>query len=378
MTPQLRFPEFIDEWQTKKLGDLLSSIQSGLSPSAVNLNPKKGTPFLKVEDLNNSKKYQKHSRNYAVDIGKIQPVRAGSIIFPKRGAAIMTNKVRINKINVLLDTNLMALSVKDFADSNFLYFKILNDGLYKIADTSTIPQINNKHIIPYKIKIPSKSEQEKIAEFLTAVDERVGLQDKKVELLQKYKKSVMQKIFSQKIRFKDENGKDYPEWQKKNFGELLDYEQPTKYIVESTDYDNQNDTPVLTAGKTFVLGYTDETAGIFDNLPVIIFDDFTTASHFVDFKFKVKSSAMKVLKAKKGINPRLAYELLKQVNFTAENHQRHWISLFQQLITKVPSRHEQQKIADFLTALDDKINAEITKLTEAKKFKKALLQRMFV
>ena len=78
-------------------------------------------------------------------------------------------------------------------------------------------------------------------------------------------------------------------------GELLPFEQPTAYIVKSTDYNDSYSTPVLTAGKSFILGKTNEKYGIFDQLPVIIFDDFTTATQFVNFKFKVKSSAMKIL-----------------------------------------------------------------------------------
>ena len=85
------------------------------------------------------------------------------------------------------------------------------------------------------------------------------------------------------------------EYKEYELGELLYYEQPTPYIVESTDYNDTYETPVLTAGKSFILGYTDEKEGIYDQLPVIIFDDFTTASQYVNFKFKVKSSAMKIL-----------------------------------------------------------------------------------
>jgi type I restriction enzyme S subunit len=85
--------------------------------------------------------------------------------------------------------------------------------------------------------------------------------------------------------------------------DCLDYLQPTKYLVSSTTYDDKYKTPVLTAGKTFILGFTDETNGIFkDNLPVIIFDDFTTATKFVDFPFKAKSSAMKILLAREKTN----------------------------------------------------------------------------
>ena len=88
------------------------------------------------------------------------------------------------------------------------------------------------------------------------------------------------------------------EWNEYELGELLSYEQPTPYIVESTDYNDKYKTPVLTAGKSFILGYTNETNGVYTALPVIIFDDFTTASQYVNFEFKVKSSAMKILTPK--------------------------------------------------------------------------------
>ena len=89
----------------------------------------------------------------------------------------------------------------------------------------------------------------------------------------------------------------------------MDYEQPTNYLVSSTEYRDIFDTPVVTAGKTFILGYTNETTGIFkENLPVIIFDDFTTATQFINFPFKAKSSAMKILKSKENINLKFIYE----------------------------------------------------------------------
>ncbi|MBL0026909.1 MAG: hypothetical protein IPO98_18815 [Saprospiraceae bacterium] len=104
------------------------------------------------------------------------------------------------------------------------------------------------------------------------------------------------------------------EWAGK-LGDVLNYEQPTKYIVSSDLYDDNFTTPVLTAGKTFILGYTDETDGIYSNLPVIIFDDFTTVSKYVDFEFKVKSSAMKILRAKEEIaDIRYLFYLLQTLN----------------------------------------------------------------
>ena len=128
--------------------------------------------------------------------------------------------------------------------------------------------------------------------------------------------------------------------------DVLDYEQPTKYIVESENYNDSFKTPVLTAGKTFILGYTNETKGIFiDELPVIIFDDFTTATKFVDFPFKVKSSAMKILKAKKELAEiKYLYYMMQQIEFNASEHKRFWISQYSQLEIPLPPLEIQQQI----------------------------------
>ena len=128
--------------------------------------------------------------------------------------------------------------------------------------------------------------------------------------------------------------------------DVLDYEQPTKYIVESENYNDSFKTPVLTAGKTFILGYTNETKGIFiDELPVIIFDDFTTATKYVDFPFKVKSSAMKILKAKKELAEiKYLYYMMQQIEFNASEHKRFWISQYSQLEIPLPPLEIQQQI----------------------------------
>ena len=112
---------------------------------------------------------------------------------------------------------------------------------------------------------------------------------------------------------------------------LLDYAQPTKYIVKSTQYDESFSMPVLTAGDSFILGYTNETDCIYhatkDN-PVIIFDDFTTSFHWVDFNFKVKSSAMKMITPKDGVNFKYVYYAMKNIQYTPSSHARHWISKY--------------------------------------------------
>jgi len=129
--------------------------------------------------------------------------------------------------------------------------------------------------------------------------------------------------------------------------EVLEYEQPTKYIVESVNYSDNFKTPVLTAGKTFLLGYTDETDGIMcvDKLPVIIFDDFTTAIKFVDFPFKVKSSAMKILHTnRKKADPKYLFEVIKTIEFRHDDHKRYWISEFSKIKIPLPSLVIQKQL----------------------------------
>ena len=143
-------------------------------------------------------------------------------------------------------------------------------------------------------------------------------------------------------------------WVVTNFETILEYEQPTKYIVHDTNYKPTYKTPVLTAGKSFILGYTNETDNIFDDLPVIIFDDFTTESKFVDFSFKVKSSAMKILHINQDlVLPKYAFYLMQATEIDHDNDQRYWISTYSQEIVALPPINEQERI---LTALEHYFN----------------------
>lgn len=173
--------------------------------------------------------------------------------------------------------------------------------------------------------------------------------------------------------FKDGEG-----WEVKELGEILDYLQPTPYLVQTENYDNKYTIPVLTAGKSFILGYTNEQEGIFNNkLPVIIFDDFTTDSKFVDFPFKVKSSAIKILLAKYNFNIKFIFEIMQMVSYEVSVHKRHWISIFSKLKVLIPQSKEQQKIADCLSSIDDLISAEEKKLSLLNDYKKGWMQKLF-
>ncbi|MDD6007263.1 MAG: restriction endonuclease subunit S [Bacteroidales bacterium] len=166
----------------------------------------------------------------------------------------------------------------------------------------------------------------------------------------------------------------------KPLGDLLDYEQPTKYIVCSTEYDNNYKTPVLTAGQSFILGYTDETEGVFPaskEKPVIIFDDFTTSFHWVDFPFKVKSSAMKILYPKtKSVNFKYIHYAMQCIGFVPGEHTRYWISKYSRFTIPLPPLEVQEEIVKILDRFADyaaELQAELQARKEQYEYYRNLL-----
>ena len=191
--PEVRFPGFTDSWEQRKLGEVVN-IFSGWSPSNFKEGDFGSDIFIKVDDLNHSTREQLNSQMNVLESQKYKKIPKGSTIFPKRGAAIMTNKVRILGKSAYMDTNMMALEASDIS-SEFLYTFITKTGLFKIADTSTIPQINNKHINPYPIKLPTMPEQKQIGKFFKQVDSLIALHQRKLEHLELLKKGLLQQMF---------------------------------------------------------------------------------------------------------------------------------------------------------------------------------------
>ena len=165
-------------------------------------------------------------------------------------------------------------------------------------------------------------------------------------------------------------------------GELLIYEQPTAYIVNSTEYSDSYKTPVLTAGKSFILGYTNETDNIFGKLPVILFDDFTTATQFVNFKFKVKSSAMKILNVNTElVNPKYIFYRMQTIQFDHSTHKRYWIQQYSKLKVQIPPIVEQErivaKIEELFSDLDNAVETLKATKAQLKLYKQAVLKSAF-
>lgn len=218
--PRIRFKGFTEDWEQRKLGEFVKII-SGDAPSTFISG---SCIYVKVDDLNYSDRIQLSSSNLVNINPKAHLVNKGATIFPKRGAAIMTNKVRIMGKDGYLDTNMMAL-IPEEIDKDFLFTFIQKTGLYKIADTSTIPQINNKHIEPYMIQVPNDKEQECIGVVFEKIDKIITLHQCKLEKLKLTKKALLQKLFPK-------NGKHIPEIRFKGFTDTWEQREFSNIFTE--------------------------------------------------------------------------------------------------------------------------------------------------
>ena len=252
-------------------------------------------------------------------------------------------------------------------DYRYLFYK-LNRNIYFLSFDSGSGQTNlrRNEILDCPVAIPpTKVEQTAIAEALNDADALIAELEKLIAKKKAIKQGAMQELL------KPKEG-----WEVRLLGDFLDYEQPTKYLVADTEYNDHNQTPVLTAGKTFILGYTNEEFGVFNNHPVIIFDDFTTATKYIDFPFKVKSSAMKILKPKKDVNLRFVFELMQTIKFDSTDHKRYWISEYRNIEVKVPRPDEQDHISKILSDMDAEIEVLEKKLDKYKMLKQGLMQNL--
>jgi type I restriction enzyme S subunit len=245
--------------------------------------------------------------------------------------------------------------------------------LKTIATGSKVYGISKGNLEKFKITLPPLPEQQKIAKILATWDKAFALQQKLIVEKKQYKKAVMKKLLTGEVRFKGFTEK----WKELRLKDVLKYERPDQFIVNSDVYSNNHKTPVLTANKGFVLGYTDETKGIYTDLPIILFDDFTTDNKFVEFPFKIKSSAIKILKtSNEGFDLKFIYERMQIFSFPKEEHKRYYISEYQYLKFNCPELNEQNKISNYSIDLDKEINALEKQLFAMQEQKQGLMQQL--
>ena len=273
--------------------------------------------------------------------------------------------------------------LKLFFESNYLRLRALAEG-------GTQPNLNLGKISNYEIPLPPLEEQcrifTKIKHWISLIDviengkwninETIKQAKSKILNLAIHGKLVPQdptnepasellKRINPKAEIFSDNGhyQKLPKgWAVCQLDSIISYEQPTPYIVKSTDYDDTYTTPVLTAGKSFIIGHTNETNGIYEKLPCIIFDDFTTDSKLVDFPFKVKSSAMKILQVKEDINIEYIAMFMSITRLIGDTHKRYWISEYSKIEIPIPPQNEQDRIVKNVRLLLSRLDEIIENL----------------
>lgn len=343
------------EWEVKRLGEICTYFKSGEGITS--------------KDISENGQYPVYGGNGLRGYTDKKYTHDGAYILIGRQGALCGN---INYVKGKCYISEHAIAVQTKGDLSWLRYKLDFWNLNKYSESSAQPGLSVEKLVRYKLTVPPLAEQRKIAEVLGVWDEAIEKQARLIEKLVLRKRGLIQRLLSAKLRLHGFSEK----WEEVELGEVLLYEQPTPYIVRDTNYQNNYKTPVLTAGKTFILGYTNEENGICKNIPVILFDDFTTDSRYIDFEFKVKSSATKLLRAKGQNNLYFIFCALQCFKYPIGGHERHWISKFQYLTIALPTIEEQTAIAKVLTAADREIELAKKKLEHLRCQKRGLMQQL--
>lgn len=396
--PELRFPGFEGEWEEKRLGEVYS-FQATNSLSRDKLNYVSGriknihygdihTKFRSHFDTTkeaipfiNSDQEPKYSKSDFIECGDLVLADA-SEDYADIGKGVEVCHVDGQKVLSGLHTLLLKAKFNDIA-LGFMGHLIKSPNfrlsIKRVAQGTKVLGISKQYIQKLKFQLPQKAEQQKIASFLTTVDgwiENLKTQKRKWE---EYKKGMMQKIFSQEIRFRDENGNDFPDWEEKKFEEIVHGLPTRSFQIKQSEVRLIGKYPVVDQGQELIAGRSNESIKLFKNLPVIVFGDHTTILKFVDFPFVVGADGTKLLKSKDPAvcSDSFLYYLLIAFPVETEGYKRHF-SILKNRSIFVPQLEEQQKIAAFLTEIDEMINSHQQKITQAEEWKKGLMQRMFV
>ncbi|WP_017496811.1 restriction endonuclease subunit S [Flavobacterium sp. WG21] len=387
LVPKLRFQEFTNEWKSKKLENwnlkVIDGDRGANYPNGNDFSFEGYCLFMNAKNVTKNgfsfetKMFITKEKDEKLRKGKL---KRNDLVLTTRGSvgniayynnSIKYDHLRINSGMVLIRNE------NSLIDSNFLYISFVTPKLNKIIDTiafgSAQPQLTVKEINLFKISIPTLPEQQKIASFLSAVDEKIQQLSRKKIILEQYKKGIMQQLFSGKLRFKNENGEDYPDWEEKKLGDVLK-------IGSGKDYKHlENGTiPVFGTGGYMlsVNKYLHNGETVFIGRKGTIDKPFYFDGKFwtVDTLFYTHSF--------KNTTPKFIYCVFQQINWKLHNEASGVPSLSKSTIEKLkfdfPCISEQQKIAAFLSSIDTKIESVNQQIAQTQTFKKGLLQQMFV
>jgi type I restriction enzyme S subunit len=387
-SPDLRFDGFTEDWWPTELGNLIQIT----SASRVHKNEwtKSGVPFFRSSDVVAEYKGKQNTLAF-ISYKLFQELSSGSGS-PKQNDLLVTGGgsigipylVKDNRPLYFKDADLLWLKNSPKIDAYFLYnffsTEIFKKYVKSITHIGTISHYTVEQAKSTPINVPKIAEQIRIGDFLRNTDELIADHQTQLTKLKNLKKAMVVKMFPQKgasvpeIRFKGFDG----DWTFNAFEDVFNYHRPDPYIVNSTDYSNNYRTPVLTANKGFVLGYTSETDTF--NKESIIFDDFTLDSKYVDFPFMVKSSALKILTINevKRFDLYFSFLLLKNAKIEVLGHARHYIAVVQPTKVFIPKIDEQKKISKYFKNLEGLIENHQEQLKKLNNIKKACLSKLFV
>ena len=384
----MRFPEFTEEWGKYKVSDVLDFYSTNsLSWEQLDYdnedlyNLHYGLIHVGLPTLVDIGQYKLPSIKTEYKPKNFELCKDGDVAFAD--ASEDTNDVAkaiefVNLNNQKTVCGLHTIHGRDNKHLTVLGYKgyafaspLFHNQIRRIAQGTKIYSISSKNFAECYIGIPSKDEQSKIAKLLDLIDSRITTQSKIIEDLKKLKVAIRDKQLN---AIRKLYGLNY------QICDLLDYEQPTKYIATNSEYsEDKSKTSVLTANKAFILGYTDEIFGVYGKGECIILDDFTLDCKYVDFPFKVKSSAIKILTVKDGYSLRYVYEYLNYLNLETTEHKRHYISEIEPMIIAYPT--DKKKIDDFnnmMSTLESKIEIENKYLQSLLVQKDYLLSNLFI
>lgn len=307
-----------------------------------------------------------------IDNTKLVKSKANDVIIPCSGetAEEIATARCVLKDDILLGGDLNIIRLHGY-DGSFMSYQLNGKRKYdiaKVAQGVSVVHLYGEHLKNIKTINPSLNEQKKIANLLSLLDERISTQNKIIEKLESLIKGIRNDVFGKLRKSVGFNAM---------IGDVLSYEQPQSYLVEDTEYTNEG-TPVLTANKAFVLGYTSEIEGIYDKGDCVIFDDFTLDCKYVDFFFKVKSSAIKILTAKNKELLRYTFEFLKYLDLSTEEHKRHYITETQNQEFILPTVQIVRTIAHAFYALSLWKETIVKQRYAFEKQKQYLLRQMFI
>ena len=383
--------EVPESWCWTTLGEI-GNWQAGATPSRMKKDYYGGNiPWLKTGDLTDGYIYEipETITDKALEETSVKLNPTGSVLIAMYGATI-------GKIGILTfpaTTNQACCACVDYkaVTQKYLFNFLLShkEEFVKMGGGGAQPNISKEKIISTLIPIPPIAEQNRIADeierlitFIEVIELNQGRLEQSLKLC---KERILDMALSGKLIPQDQDDEPAIEllrkinpsftpadnrhyrnvpkgWAVCTFGDILEYEQPQQYIVNSTDYSDEYEIPVLTAGKSFIIGKTNEKSGICKHLPVIIFDDFTTDSKYVDFPFKVKSSAMKILHAKGNVNPKYVAYLMSVTRLVGDTHKRYWISEYSKIPIMLPPVNEQERIVSLIEKIYDRLDKILAEL----------------